>query len=78
MAQVLGRALEDDEQVHHRNGNRLDNQVDNLELWSTSQPSGQRVAEKLDWALSMLQRYAPEFTAEPREKAAKDGSPDGI
>lgn len=35
----LGRELASDEVVHHRNGNTLDNRVDNLELMSLSEHS---------------------------------------
>ncbi len=59
MARALGRPLEGDENVHHRNGNRRDNRLENLELWSTAQPSGQRDADKIAFAVQMLQRYAP-------------------
>ncbi len=57
MEAALGRELWADENVHHKNGNRLDNRLENLELWSTSQPSGQRVEDKLAWALEILHRY---------------------
>jgi hypothetical protein len=46
MEQVLGRPLLDTEQVHHLNGNRDDNRPENLELWVTRQPPGQRSAEQ--------------------------------
>jgi hypothetical protein len=63
VAKELGRALTDDENVHHRNGDRSDNRLDNLELWSTSQPRGQRVTDKVAHALEMLRRYRPELLA---------------
>jgi hypothetical protein len=63
MARTLDRPLTDDEVVHHRNGNTLDNDPENLELWSTMQPKGQRWQDKVTWALQLLRRYAPELLA---------------
>lgn len=59
MADMLGRPLEPHERVHHRNGDRADNRLGNLDLWSTAQPCGQRVEDKVAFAVEMLDLYAP-------------------
>ena len=57
MENHLGRPLMKEENVHHINGNRQDNRLENLELWNTSQPSGQRVEDKVAWAKRILEIY---------------------
>lgn len=57
MGQALGRALRLEESVHHLNGDRLDNRLENLELWSSSQPIGQRATDLVKWALQMVSLY---------------------
>lgn len=57
MSDHLGRRLERHESVHHINGVRNDNRLQNLELWSSWQPPGQRVEDKIAWARDLLAFY---------------------
>ncbi len=57
MQQLLARPLLGIEEPHHINGIRSDNRPDNLELWSKSHPAGQRVVDKVAWAVEMLLLY---------------------
>lgn len=57
MSITVGRPLHGHETVHHINGVRTDNRPENLELWSRSQPSGQRVSDKIAWAMEFLTIY---------------------
>jgi len=60
MEQSLGRPLIRAETVHHINGIRTDNRLENLELFNSRHGPGQRVVDKVQFAIEILLEY-PDF-----------------
>jgi len=63
MERKIGRPLRANENVHHIDGDRLNNDPANLELWVKTQPCGQRVTDRVRAAIALLKNY-PEIAAE--------------
>ena len=58
MSEIIGRPLKRGEYVHHKDGDRENNDPSNLELWSKSQPPGQRVSDKVSAAIALLREHS--------------------
>lgn len=71
MEQSLGRPPQKGESVHHRNGIRYDNRLENLELWVTPQPRGQRVEDMIAY----LVEFHPDEIAEALQRASATRKP---
>jgi len=56
-----GQPLRPDETVHHRDGNRSRNAIENLELWASPQPWGQRVSDLVAFVIDQPGHGARRF-----------------
>ena len=64
MSKMVGRPIMAGETVHHKNGIRTDNRPDNLELWVSRHPPGQRLEDIRKFVSEFIHEYGLEMEAQ--------------
>jgi hypothetical protein len=63
MSEFIGRPIRPEEEVHHKNGIRNDNRIENLELRVGHHGAGARVSDMIEFCVDYLNKYAPQKLA---------------
>lgn len=69
MSQHMQREIKKGETIHHKDGNRSNNDISNLELRRNHHGQGQSIEDMLVWATKILHQYAPERLTAPWQQA---------